>query len=167
MSTTRGRRHNPRPTRVDGQRLRPTYGDSDFVTLVHIETRETIHLDTRAQARLVVLTHLLAGGLAPAQAAAVLGLSTRQAGRLVCRFRDDGARALVHGNRGRAPGNRTGDAVRHRLVELARTELAGLNPVRLAETLAEKGHAELAVSPRTIRRDLAVVTTEVVDDLQG
>lgn len=120
-----------------------------------METRETIHLDRQAQQRLYVLTHVLAGEVTVAQAAAVLRLSTRQVRRLVDRYRDDGAAALVHGNRGRTPVNRIEPAVRTRLVELATTEFAGFNPVHLAETLAEEGHTELAVSPRTIRRIMA------------
>jgi hypothetical protein len=120
-----------------------------------METRETITLDSKAQQRLYVLTHLLAGEVTLAQGAAVLRLSTRQVDRLARRFRADGARALVHGNRGRTPVNRTDEAIRSRLVELATTEFVGFNPVHLAETLAEEGHTDLAVSPRTIRRILA------------
>lgn len=120
-----------------------------------METRETIHLDRQAQQRLYVLTHVLAGEVTVDEAAAVLRLSTRQVRRLVDRYRDEGAAALVHGNRGRTPVNRIEPAVRTRLVELATTEFAGFNPVHLAETLAEEGHAELAVSPRTIRRIMA------------
>src|SRR6266542_5291470 len=120
-----------------------------------METRETISLDSRAQQRVYVLTHVLAGALSVDEAAAVLRLSSRQVRRLVDRYRDEGAAALIHGNRGRTPVNRTDPAVRVRLVELATTEFAGFNPVHLAETLAEEGHAELAVSPRTIRRIMA------------
>lgn len=111
------------------------------------KTRETINLDSRAQQRLYVLNHVLAGELTAEEAARVLRLSVRQVRRLVDRYRDDGAAALVHGNRGRTPVNRIGPGVRSRLVELATTEFAGFNPVHLAETLAEEGHAELAVSP--------------------
>src|SRR2546425_13121861 len=104
-----------------------------------METRETIHLDSRAQQRLYVLTYVLAGELTAEEAASVLRLSTRQVARLVRRYRDEGAVALLHGNRGRTPVNRIGAAIRTRLVELATTEFAGFNPVHLAETLAEEG----------------------------
>ena len=119
-----------------------------------METRETIRLDSKTQHRLYVLTHLLAGELTADEAASVLRLSTRQVRRLVERYRIDGAAALVHGNRGRTPANRTDETVRARLVELATTEFAGFNPVHLAETLADEGHTELGASPRTIRRIL-------------
>lgn len=120
-----------------------------------METRETITLDSAAQQRLYVLAHLLAGEVTVAQAAALLRLSTRQVDRLARRFRAEGAAALVHGNRGRTPANRTAESIRARLVELATTEFAGFNPVHLAEVLVEEGHTDLAVSPRTIRRILA------------
>ena len=119
------------------------------------KTRETITLDSRAQQRLYVLNHVLAGELTGEEAARVLQLSVRQVRRLVDRYRSDGAAALVHRNRGRTPANRIDPVVRSRLVELATTEFAGFNPVHLAETLAEEGHVDLAVCPRTIRRILA------------
>jgi len=119
------------------------------------KTRETIILDSRAQQRLYVLNHVLAGELTPDEAGQVLRLSRRQVCRLIDRYRADGVAALVHGNRGRMPINRTDPDVRARLVELATTEFAGFNPVHFAEILAEEGHPDLAVCPRTIRRIMA------------
>jgi hypothetical protein len=112
-------------------------------------------LDSRAQQRLYVLNHVLAGELTPDEAGRVLRLSRRQVCRLLDRYRADGVAALVHGNRGRTPINRTDPGIRARLVELATTEFAGFNPVHLAEILAEEGHADLTVSARTIRRIMA------------
>ena len=117
--------------------------------------RETITLDARAQQRLTVLTHVLAGELTLDVAATYLRLSTRQVRRLLDELRDDGARALVHANRGRRPANRIDDAVAARVVELARTTYAGFNPVHLAECLAEDPDEPLVLSPRTVRRILA------------
>ncbi len=117
-----------------------------------METRE-IKLDVRAQRRIVVLTHVVAGELTLDEAAAYLRLSTRQIRRLVDGFRRQGAAALVHANRGRTPANQTDEATRARIVELARTTYAGFNPVHLAEALAEDEAIE--VSARTVRRVLA------------
>src|SRR2546422_1565947 len=100
-----------------------------------METRETISLDSRTQQRLYVLNHVLDGELTAEEASRVLQLSVRQVRRLVDRYRSDGAAALVHGNRGRVPVNRTDPTIRARLVGLATTEFAGFNPVHLAETL--------------------------------
>ena len=60
-----------------------------------METRETITLDAKAQQRLLVLTHVLAGELAIADAAAYLRLSARQVGRLADRLRTEGAAGLA------------------------------------------------------------------------
>jgi len=119
-----------------------------------MQTRETITLDTRAQQRLSVLTHVLAGEVTIEQAAAYLRLSVRQVHRLVGALRAEGAGALVHGNRARSPANRLDEERRSRLVELAVTRYTGFNPVHLAETLAEEEPA-FAVSARTVRRVLA------------
>jgi transposase len=109
-------------------------------------------LDARAQQRVIVLTHLVAGELTLAEAAAYLGRSTRQVRRLVAGFRTHGPAAVVHGNRGRAPANATDEATRRRIVELARTTDAGFNPVHLAEAPAEDEAIE--TSARTVRRIL-------------
>jgi len=116
-------------------------------------TREAITLDIQAQRRLLVLTHVLAGELDGRAAAEILGLSGRQVGRLLDRYRADGAAAFIHGNRGRVPVNRIDEATRAQIVELATTTYAGFNPVHLAETLAEE-HG-LVLSARTVRRVLA------------
>jgi hypothetical protein len=117
--------------------------------------RETITLDAHVQQRLYVLTHVLAGELTLEQAATYLQLSTRQVRRLLGGLRADGATALVHGNRNRRPANRVDDATAARVIELARTEYAGFNPVHLAESLAEDPDDPLVLSARTVRRILA------------
>ena len=125
-----------------------------------METREAITLDTRAQLRLLVLTHVLAGELGNDEAAAILGLSVRQVRRLLDRYRADGAAAFVHGNRGRSPANRVEDVVRTRIVGLATTTYAGFNPVHLAETLAEE--TGLVLAARTVRRILVAAGVPAV-----
>jgi transposase len=115
--------------------------------------RETITLNARAQWRLYVLNHILAGETSVAEAAGLLGLSIRSVRRLLARYRaPDGVASLVHGNTGRSPANRLDPAVRARLVELARTTYAGVNREHMAELLAEAGEADVA--PRTLRRIL-------------
>lgn len=114
-------------------------------------TRETITLDARAQRRLAVLTHVLAGELTADEAARYLTLSVRQVRRLVGAYRVEGPVALVHGNRGRPPANRLGEAHREALIELAKTGYPGFNPVHMAELIAEE-RPDLAISARSLRR---------------
>ncbi len=116
--------------------------------------RETITLNARAQRRLYVLNHVLAGDLNAAGAGAYLGLSVRQVRRLLRRYRGpEGAAGLVHRNTARAPANRLDDELRARLVELATTTYAEVNRAHLADLLAER--EGLVVPARTIRRVLA------------
>src|SRR5437764_8300554 len=97
----------------------------------------TIALGPRQQQRAVVLNRVLEGLVTIAQAAQVLGLSERQVQRLKAAYRAAGPRALVHGNRGRRPWQAVPDAVRARVLELARGKYAGLDRQHLAEKLAE------------------------------
>ncbi len=118
-----------------------------------METRETITLDARAQQRQFVLNHVLAGDLTVEEAARVLRLSRRQVRRLVERYRDEGAAALIHGNHGRRPVHRIDERLRARMVTLATTTYVGVNHTHLAELLAEREGLDIA--GRTLRRILA------------
>ena len=104
------------------------------------------------QRRAWVLTRLLCGELTVHEVAVFLGLSERSVWRLRARFAREGPAALVHGNRGRASSRRVEEAVRARVVELARTIYAGANDTHLAELLAE--HEGIALSRVTVRRIL-------------
>lgn len=68
---------------------------SDFVTVRSME--DPIVVDPRAQRRLHVLNHVLAGGLTAIQAAELLEMSLRQVRRLLAAYRTEGLAALVHG----------------------------------------------------------------------
>lgn len=115
--------------------------------------RETITLDARAQWRLYVLNHILAGEISAAEAATLLGRSIRSVRRLLARYRAaDGVARLIHGNAGRVPVNRLEPATRDRVVELALTTYAGVNRAHLADLLAER--EGIVVSARTVRRVL-------------
>ena len=119
-----------------------------------MKTREAITLDARAQRRLYVLNHVLAGELTGEEAAAFLRLSVRTVRRLLARYRGpEGPAALVHGNAGRVPANRIDDATRARLVDLATTRYADVNRAHLADLLADR--EGMAVPERSLRRVLA------------
>ena len=82
----------------------------------------------------------------------MLDCSTRQVRRLVGGFARTGAAALVHGNRGRTPGQPDRPmSVRAQVLDLARGEFAGFNPVHLAElmarTAARAGHLGAVGAP--------------------
>ena len=77
--------------------------------------------------RLDAVGRIERGDLSLGQAAQVLGLSKRQVRRLRGRVRAQGKEAVRHGNAGRYPTNRLAQAVRERVVELAKTKYVGFN----------------------------------------
>lgn len=118
-----------------------------------METREAIRLDARAQRRLYVLNHVLAGELSGEEAASFLHVSVRTVRRWLAGYRTEGPAALVHGNLGRRPPNRIDDDLRERLKELATTRYAGVNRAHLADLLAER--EGVLIAERSLRRVLA------------
>lgn len=84
------------------------------------------------------------------EAAQSLGISLRHVRRLLARLREEGRRALVHGNRGRPSRQRVASATRQQIVALARGKYAGLNTTHLTEQLrAVEG---LTISRVTVHR---------------
>jgi transposase len=111
-----------------------------------------ITLTQRAEQHLIVLQTLDRGELLMAEAAALLGLSTRQVRRLRRAYRRHGPKALIHGNRGRPSPQRVATATRARIVHLAQTTYAGVNHTHLSELLADR--EGLVLSQPTIHRIL-------------
>src|SRR5579884_1287581 len=109
-------------------------------------------LTAQDQVRLQILNHVIAGDCTALEAADLLGRSVRQVWRLLAAYRVNGAAALAHGNRGRAPAHTVSETVRQRVRELAATTYAGMNYSHLADLLAER--EELSLSRSTIRRIL-------------
>lgn len=99
-----------------------------------------------------MVTRLIAGKVAPSEAALLLGLSPRSMRRLRARYLDAGPAALAHGNRGRRPAHALAAALAARVVALAKTTYAGCNDSHLAELLAER--EGIALSRASVRRIL-------------
>jgi transposase len=110
--------------------------------MVTLSQRETQHL--------MVLNALERSELTVADAAKLLGRSVRQTQRLRAAYRARGPAALVHANRGRASPRRVADAIRARVIQLARTIYARVNFQHFSELLAEREGIRL--SPPTIHR---------------
>lgn len=108
-------------------------------------------LNAKEQQRLQVLNQVLERRLEIAEAAMRLGVSERHTWRLLAAYREEGAAALAHGNRGRPAWNRCSDAVRERVVALAREpRYAGCNHTHFSELLGER--EGLHLSRPTVRR---------------
>ena len=92
------------------------------------------------------------GEITVSEAAASLGRSERQMQRIRKRVSTGGAEALVHGNTGRAPGNKVSDEVRRRIVELRREKYEGFNDHHFTDKLdAVEG---ISLPRETVRRIL-------------
>ena len=109
-------------------------------------------MNQKEQARLSVLNSVLEYQVPIAQAAELLGVSERHARRMLAGYREQGATALAHGNRGRRPHNATSFAEAAAVVELAAQRYEGANHTHFTELLREREGIDL--SPPTVRRIL-------------
>ena len=112
--------------------------------------RETFALSQKELQRVAVISRCVKGELACARAAGLLCLSERQIKRLKKRLREDGEAALAHANRGRPSHRRLPQALRARIVQLARGTYAGFNDHHLCEKLVEC--ESISLSRETLRR---------------
>ena len=79
-----------------------------------------------------------------------MGVSERHGWRILAAYRKEGAAALAHGNRGRAPANVTPLAIRQQVVAMAKERYSGVNHTHLTELLAER--EGITLSRSTMRR---------------
>ena len=107
-------------------------------------------LSQQEQTRLKVLNSVMVGQLPVGQAAEVLGISERHVMRIPAAYREEGAAALVHGNRGRRPANATSEAAIAEVMELAASRYSGTNHTHLSELLMER--EGIFLSRSTVRR---------------
>ena len=67
-----------------------------------------------------------------------MGVSARHTRRILAAYRQEGAAALAHGNRGRRPANTTPKMTSTGIVHLARIRYTGVNHTHLSELLRER-----------------------------
>jgi transposase len=115
--------------------------------------RENITLNQEEQKRVYVLNQVLEGKLIARKAAELLKRSVRQIRRWIADYRDRGAAAVVHGNRGRHPINRLAQKTAKRIVKLAKGPYSGFNQQHFTEMLAER--EDMVLSRSSVRRILA------------
>ncbi len=72
------------------------------------------------------------------EAAPLLGVSERQGWRLLMAYRTEGAKGLVHKNRGRAAPNATPENIQQQVLALTQERYLGINHTQLTELLAER-----------------------------
>jgi transposase len=114
---------------------------------------EGLTLNTREQNRLQTLNGILEKHWPMREAAKIMGVSERQGWRILAAYRKEGAAALAHGNRGRAPANATPLFICQQVIAITREHYSGVNHTHLAELLAER--EGITISRSTLRRLLA------------
>ncbi len=113
---------------------------------------EKVTLNQREQNRLQVLNEVNLGKISIKQAATLMEVSIRHTKRLLAGYRKEGAKALVHGNRGRMPCNVIDVIIRERVIDLAKVKYTGFNQQHFSEKLREQEGIPLSRS--TVRRIL-------------
>lgn len=102
-----------------------------------------------------VLKRVKGGELTQVEAAEMLGLSYRQLRRIYVRYRESGAKGLVHRSAGRPSNRAKPPKERERILKIVRREYGGAPGERLGPTLAaehlEEDHG-IVVDAETLRR---------------
>ena len=109
-------------------------------------------MNQKEQARLQILNSLLSEHMTVDQSVTLMGVSTRHTRRILAAYREEGAAALAHGNRGRRAPNTTPDSIKTEVLSLARTTYSGVNHTHLSELLREREGIDIARN--TLRRIL-------------
>ena len=97
---------------------------------------EGLTLSTKEQNRLHILNGVLERHWTMKEAAPLLGVSERQGWRVLAAYRKEGARGVVHKNRGRVPPNATPETIQQQVASLAQERYEGINHTHLTELLA-------------------------------
>jgi transposase len=106
-------------------------------------------LTMQDEKRIEVIQRVFRGELTVGKAALMLGVSERQCYRVKARVKRQGAKGVVHGNRGRACIRKVKEKTVRRIVELARGKYQGFNDHHLTEKLKE--HEQIELSRETVR----------------
>jgi transposase len=121
--------------------------------LVHVTHKKKLASSQKDKKREFVLRELDAHRMTAIEVARSLGLSERQVRRLLAAYRQEGAAAVTHGNRGHTPINALAPGVRQTILDLAQTTYVGFNQTHFTEKLqAQHG---LVVSRATVQRVLS------------
>ena len=110
---------------------------------------EIIALSQKELSRTRILALVTDGHVSLPEAATAMGVSKRQARRLLRRFEKAGAAGLAHGNRGRRAPNRLAEETRQRILELVKRKYADFNDTHLCEVLAER--EQIVLGRETLR----------------
>lgn len=110
---------------------------------------DIVKMSQKELRRLHVIRKVLDGELYQVEAAGLLSLSFRQAGRLTKRVRVEGETGLAHKSRGRLSGRRFPEEIKERVIRLYRDKYHDFGPTFAGEKLFERDGIRL--SDETLR----------------
>ncbi len=100
--------------------------------------------------RIAIMDNLIAKRIKQKHAGCQMGVSVRQIQRLVKRYKAEGAKGLIHKNRGRASNRLLPDEKRKQIVSLIKTNYPDFGPTLACEKLLERDR--IKCSPETVRK---------------
>jgi len=103
-----------------------------------------LRVSQREIQRMHVVRLTIEGRETVGKGAKLLGISPRQMKRLRRKLKQRGVEGLLHGNRGKAPWNKTVSETIKQVVELARGHYQGFNDTHLTEKLKERENRAVA-----------------------
>jgi len=101
-----------------------------------------------------IFKKLVAKDIKQREAAEVLNLSERQVNRKLKKFRKEGEKSLIHGNRGRPSQRKTDSKIIKRVTDLMIEKYYGCGPTLASEFLLE--HEGIEIKPETLRKYMNV-----------
>jgi len=111
---------------------------------------ERIEMSHQEQSRSEVIRLYVEGYIKQKDAARRMNLTTRQVRRLARKYRQHGACALIHGNRGKASNRKIREEVKQQALALVRQHYPDFGPTFASEKLSEE-HS-ISVSSETLRQ---------------
>jgi hypothetical protein len=111
---------------------------------------ETLRMSGPERERLDAMKRVERSEISLLAASLQLGLSYRQAKRILSRFRVEGDAGVLHRSRGRPSNRRLPAEIRDRALEVYRDQLTGFGPTLASELLAERW--DVHVGQETLRR---------------
>lgn len=96
-----------------------------------------ILMSQRELQRFKVMSFAEAGKITLKGAGEKMGVSYRQAKRMRQAIRREGVKGLIHGNRGRPPGNRISEEIREQILGLSQGVYQAFNDTHFTEQLKE------------------------------
>jgi len=121
--------------------------------LADVANKKKLAKSQKDKKREYVLREVDAQRMTADQGARSLGLSERQVRRLLAAYRQEGAAAVAHGNRGHTPINALAPDVRQTILDLAQTTYVGFNQTHFTEKL--QTHHGVVISRATVQRVLS------------